>query len=55
VPVLRRLAQTFGREINITRYSEKEFKQKVQKKEKEGSFPFIGYQPKGGYDRGSPE
>jgi predicted nucleotidyltransferase len=29
--VLRQLEQKFGREINVTRYSDKEFKQKIRK------------------------
>jgi predicted nucleotidyltransferase len=33
VPMLRRLEQSFQREINVTRYSEKEFKQKLQNKD----------------------
>jgi predicted nucleotidyltransferase len=32
VPMLKRLEQSFQREINVTRYSEKEFKQKLQNK-----------------------
>jgi predicted nucleotidyltransferase len=32
VPMLKRLEQRFQREINVTRYSEKEFKQKLQNK-----------------------
>jgi predicted nucleotidyltransferase len=30
VPLLRRLEQRFGREINVTRYSDNEFKQKIR-------------------------
>jgi predicted nucleotidyltransferase len=33
VPMLKRLEQGFQREINVTRYSEKEFKQKIQNKD----------------------
>jgi len=33
VPVLRRLEQRFDREINATRYSDKEFEQKIRKKD----------------------
>jgi predicted nucleotidyltransferase len=33
VPMLKRLEQRFQREINVTRYSEKEFKQKLQNKD----------------------
>jgi predicted nucleotidyltransferase len=33
VPMLKRLEQSFQREINVTRYSEKEFKQKLQNKD----------------------
>ncbi|MBV9297596.1 MAG: nucleotidyltransferase domain-containing protein [Verrucomicrobia bacterium] len=32
VPTLKRLEQSFQREINVTRYSEKEFKQKIRNK-----------------------
>jgi histidinol-phosphate/aromatic aminotransferase/cobyric acid decarboxylase-like protein len=31
--MLKRLEQSFQREINVTRYSEKEFKQKIQNKD----------------------
>ena len=33
VPLLKRLEESFQREINVTRYSEKEFKQKLQNKD----------------------
>jgi predicted nucleotidyltransferase len=33
LPMLRRLEQSFGREINVTRYSEKEFSQKIRNKD----------------------
>ena len=33
VPMLKRLEQSFQREINVTRYSDKEFKQKIQNKD----------------------
>jgi len=33
IPMLKRLEQSFQREINVTRYSEKEFKQKIQNKD----------------------
>ena len=33
VPILKRLEQSFQREINVTRYSEKEFKQKLHNKD----------------------
>lgn len=32
IPTLKRLEQSFQREINVTRYSEKEFKQKIRNK-----------------------
>ena len=32
-PTLKRLEQSFQREINVTRYSEKEFKQKIRNKD----------------------
>ena len=33
IPTLKRLEQSFQREINVTRYSEKEFKQKIRNKD----------------------
>ena len=33
VPMLKRLEESFQREINVTRYSEKEFKQKIRNKD----------------------
>jgi predicted nucleotidyltransferase len=33
VPMLKQLEQRFGREINVTHYSEKEFKQKIRNKD----------------------
>jgi predicted nucleotidyltransferase len=33
LPMLKRLEQSFQREINVTRYSEKEFKQKIRNKD----------------------
>jgi hypothetical protein len=33
VPMLKRLERSFRREINVVRYSEKEFRQKIQNKD----------------------
>jgi uncharacterized protein len=33
VPMLKRLEESFQREINVTRYSEKEFRQKIRNKD----------------------
>jgi hypothetical protein len=33
VPMLKRMEQSFQREINVTRYSEKEFKQIIRNKD----------------------